>query len=64
MKIKEIITEGLYNTFNHHIPLNQKEGITIIHSPNGFGKTTLLRMIDGLFNLNPSVFSGVPFKLN
>jgi len=62
MKIKEIIIEGLYNTFNHHIPLNQEEGITIIHSPNGFGKTMILRMIDGLFNLKFSVFRSVPFK--
>ena len=58
MKIKKIIIEGLYNTFNHRIPLNQEEGITIIHSPNGFGKTMILRMVDGLFNLNPSVFRG------
>lgn len=46
MRIAEISVEGLFGTFNHTIPLNQEERITIIHSPNGFGKTAILRLID------------------
>ncbi len=35
--------------------------ITIIHAPNGFGKTTLLRMLNGLFNGRISELEQVPF---
>ena len=36
--------------FDHEIPLNQESRITIVHGPNGVGKTVLLKMIDSLFN--------------
>jgi len=36
--------------FDHEIPLNQEERITIVHGPNGVGKTVLFNMIDALFN--------------
>lgn len=61
MKIRQISVSGLFEVFDHQIPLNE-EGITIIHGPNGFGKTVLLRMIDGLFNEDYSIFEAVPFK--
>ncbi len=62
MRIVEISVEGLFGTFNHTIPLNQEERITIIHSPNGFGKTAILRLIDGVFNSSYSALRSVPFK--
>lgn len=61
MNITNIKIEGLFGLFHHEIPLNQKDRITIIHGPNGFGKTALLRMIDGLFNGRLSVFFAIPF---
>ena len=62
MKIKEIIIEGLYKKFSHHIKLNREDGITIIHAPNGFGKTVILKMLDGLINFRLSVFQNIPFN--
>lgn len=62
MRITEISVEGLFGTFNHTIPLNQAERITIIHSPNGFGKTAILRLIDGVFNSKYSSIRSVPFN--
>lgn len=62
MRIVEISVEGLFGTFNHTIPLNQEERITIIHSPNGFGKTAILRLIDGVFNSSYSALRSIPFK--
>lgn len=62
MRIRRIFVEGLFDTFNHDIPLNADDRITIIHAPNGFGKTTILRMIDALFNAKYQVLRNVPFR--
>ena len=56
MKIQQISVSGLFGIFDHVIPLNVEDRITIIHSPNGFGKTALLRMLNGFFNSRYSVF--------
>lgn len=61
MQIRQISVTGLFGIFDHVIPLNIDERITIIHAPNGFGKTVLLRMLDGFFNSRYSVFREIPF---
>ncbi|MDJ1172622.1 AAA family ATPase [Roseofilum capinflatum] len=62
MKIQQISITGLFGVFDHVIPLNQDDRITIIHGPNGFGKTSILRLIDGLFNAKYSVLNSIPFS--
>ena len=62
MRITKVSVKKLFGIFDHEIPLNQDSRITIIHGPNGFGKTTLLSMIHGLFNGNLWVFYDVPFE--
>lgn len=62
MKIKSFAVEKLFGIFNHTIPLKTHERITIIHGLNGFGKTTMLRMLSGLFNSQLSVFRTTPFR--
>ncbi len=62
MRIKEISVSGLFGIFGHVIPLNMDERITIIHGPNGFGKTIILRMLNGFFNSRYSVFYSIPFS--
>jgi predicted ATP-binding protein involved in virulence len=62
MKIRQISVEGLFGIFNHVIPLNTDERITIITGPNGFGKTAILRMLNGFFNAQYSVFQNIPFN--
>src|SRR5260370_16883857 len=61
MRIAEISVKNLVNTFNHSIPLNLKDRITIIHGMNGFGKTSLLRLINGLFNYRYYELREIPF---
>jgi len=67
MRIKQISVKGLFNTFNYIIPLNLADRITILHGPNGYGKTILLNMLDGLFNnhsassASESIFFKIPF---
>lgn len=51
-RIKQISVKNLFGMFDHTIPLNVDERITIIHGPNGFGKTALLRLLDTLFSQN------------
>ena len=61
MQIQQISVSGLFGIFHHVIPLNTDDRITIIHGPNGFGKTAMLRMLNGLFNSRYSVFRTIPF---
>jgi predicted ATP-binding protein involved in virulence len=62
MRIKEISVEGLFGVFNHTIPLNQEERITIIHSPNGYGKTAILRLIKSVFKGDLSTIGDTDFQ--
>jgi predicted ATP-binding protein involved in virulence len=62
MKVKSISVNGLFGVFDHDIPLQNPDGVTIIHGPNGFGKTTILRMIGAVATGNASVFEHTPFS--
>lgn len=53
----------LFGVFDHHIPKNLDERITIVHGPNGYGKTTMLGLIDALFNGKDSILRRVPFDI-
>lgn len=44
MKLKKIKVEQLFGTYDYEIKLNDKELVTILHAPNGMGKTTLLHI--------------------
>jgi predicted ATP-binding protein involved in virulence len=61
MQIKQISVTGLFGIFDHVIPLNMSDHLTIVHSPNGFGKTIILRLLNGFFNSEYSVFESIPF---
>lgn len=64
MRITAISVKELFGlpTFNYHIELKMDKRITIIHGPNGSGKTVLFKMIDGLFNGHYIVFWKYPFR--
>lgn len=49
MKIREIEIRSLFGYFDHKIPMKMDDRITLIHGPNGVGKTTVLRLIHDLF---------------
>ena len=62
MKITRIKVDNLFGTFEHCIDFNQEQ-ITIIHGPNGIGKTILLRMIYSFFKLDFKIFFNIPFSI-
>ena len=46
-RIERLEIEGLFGRFNYAIGLGvEKRGLKILTSPNGYGKSTILRMID------------------
>jgi len=45
---KRITINGLFGKFDYDIPLNTREGVTIIHGINGTGKTTLLKILQAI----------------
>ena len=62
MRIKEISVSGLFGIFDHVIPLNIDKRITIIHGPNGFGKTAILRILNSFFNSRYADLRTIPFR--
>lgn len=62
MRIKQITVKHLFGIFDHTINLNMEERITIIHGKNGFGKTSILRLVNGFFNLKYSDIRAIPFQ--
>ncbi|MEH2296163.1 AAA family ATPase [Nostoc sp.] len=63
MRIKQISVSGLFGIFDHVIPLNIDERITIIHGPNGFGKTAILRILNSFFNSRYAHLRAIPFRI-
>ncbi|MGB8344911.1 MAG: AAA family ATPase [Ktedonobacteraceae bacterium] len=49
-KIKQISVTNLFGMFNHVIPLKLEDHVTIIHGPNGFGKTIILKLLSEIFS--------------
>lgn len=62
MRITRISVDGLFGIFNHDIHMRLHERMTIIHGMNGYGKTTILKLISALFHRRYSELRGTPFK--
>jgi len=61
--ITEIGIKNLFGQLNYRIPLNMTDNITIIHGPNGCGKTWILQIVNAVFSLNYSFIIRAPFDL-
>ncbi len=61
MRLNCIVIKGLFGKFDHKIILNIKDKITIIHGPNGYGKTTILKLLNWFFKGEFAKFKKIPF---
>ena len=61
VKIRQIEIKSLFGYFDHEIPLKENDRITIIHGPNGVGKTTVLRLVHDLFKRRFHSLFNTPF---
>lgn len=61
MRLAEFRVFGLFGLFDHIIPFNMDERITIIHAPNGFGKTVVLKLISAMFGGSLAAFREVEY---
>lgn len=61
--LQSLIIEGLFGRFDYNLQFTNSadDKIRFITAPNGFGKTTILRFINGLYNREFGVFFSVPF---
>ena len=68
MQLAEFEVLGLFGRYDHRIkfPVSKagesRPSLVILHGPNGVGKTTILKMIDGCMQLDFDVFRENPFK--
>jgi hypothetical protein len=62
MRIRHIAVRNLFGMFDHDIPLNGGDRITIVYGPNGYGKTFTLTLVDELFNPGFEDFYRIPFS--
>jgi predicted ATP-binding protein involved in virulence len=62
VRLKQFKVDGLFGLFNHTIRFDPEKNITIIHAPNGYGKTIILQMISGFFGGSLSIFGTVEFR--
>ncbi|MDU8604686.1 AAA family ATPase [Pseudomonas syringae group sp. 247E2] len=62
INISEYEIHNLYGLYNHKIVFNPSENVSILHGPNGVGKTALLKSLNFLFNKNFSALGKIPFS--
>lgn len=60
-RVRRIEVKGLFGLYHHQICL-KPEGVTLLHGPNGVGKTSVLRMTDALLRGRLSFFRDVPYR--
>lgn len=53
-KLKEVRVRGLFGQYDHNIKLRPDDEIPvlILSGPNGYGKTSILKILNGFFNRN------------
>ena len=61
-RIERVEVDKLFGIYDHSIDLKLDDRVTLLHGPNGTGKTVVLRMIDALLNDRRSYLRRIPFS--
>lgn len=62
LRVVELSITGLFELYDHSVTLKQRDRVTIIHGPNGVGKTVLLNCLSALFGGRFHVLRETPFS--
>ena len=62
LRLQLITVDGLFGTYDHVINLNLSDRVTLLHGPNGVGKTVVLGMISALLQERFDYFRRIPFS--
>ena len=60
LRVKRVTATKLFGVYDHTIDLKLDDRVTIIHGPNGVGKTMMLRLIAALFSGRLYEFGRIP----
>lgn len=60
-RIASIHVKKLFGLYDHDIPLNEEHRVTILHGPNGVGKTWLLKLTEAALRLDLAGLIEVPY---
>ena len=61
-RLARVEVDRLFGIYNHRIDLALDDRVTLLHGPNGVGKTTILKMVDALLTDRLGYFRSVPFE--
>ncbi len=62
LRVDEIEVKGLFGVYHHIVKLNAADRLTIIHGPNGVGKTAFLRLTHALLTGKYGDLAKTPFS--
>lgn len=62
MQIKKVSVENLFGYYSYEIKCTENRPITIIHAPNGYGKTTVLKLIKSVLEIDFKNIYTVPLE--
>ena len=62
LRLQRIAVDGLFGTYDHDIHLKLEDRVTLLHGPNGVGKTVVLGMVDALLRRRLGYIRGIPFS--
>jgi hypothetical protein len=62
MRVQHIRVTKLFGLFDHSVPVRLSDRVTIIHGPNGFGKTAMLQLLEAVLTTRFSTLRRIPFE--
>ena len=62
LRLERVEVDGLFDIYDHRISLNLDDRVTLLHGPNGVGKTVVLRMVNALLQERFGYFRTIPFR--
>lgn len=62
LRLRRVVVDGLFGLYDYDIHLELDDRVTLLHGPNGVGKTVVLGMIDSLLRENLDDFRDIPFS--